>query len=129
MQGLAVREAAQIAWQRGIGEEHAAHLEDGDGAVAAVDRDSWVGVMAQAVVVEVRVGQDDRRHPGRRRVVGKHAGNVTQHSFGDQLGRRPLRGVTRKIAAVGCYKRMPKSSRMRVPSSAATSTHMPPISC
>ena len=86
--------------QRGVGEEDAPHLEDRDRAVAAVDRDGRVRVVGEAVVVEVRVREDDRRDVGRRRVVGKTPGMSTQDALGDQLLGRPLRRAAREVAAV-----------------------------
>ena len=64
-----------------------------------------MGVMGEAVVVEMRVGQNDRGHVRRGRVVRKDAGDITQDALGDQVRRGPLRRVPWEVAAVGGYER------------------------
>ena len=64
-----------------------------------------MGMMGKAVVVEMRVRQDDRRDGRRRRVVREHAGHVAQDPLGDQVGRWPLRGVPREVRSVWCRER------------------------
>ena len=103
--GSSVGRQRSVGRQLGVGEEHAAHLEDRDRAHAAVDGDGRMGVMSQAVVVEVRVGEDDRRDSRRRRVVRVEAGDVGQDALGDQLLGRPLRRAAREVAAVGRHER------------------------
>ena len=121
-------QAAQVRRQCGVGEEHAADLEDGDGPGAPIHGDCRVRVMGEAEVVEVGVAEDDRRTPG---AVGhrEHAGDVAQTPSARRsaVGRC---GVPHgKSPPSGAVSGMPRSRRTRVPSLAATSMHMPPISC
>jgi hypothetical protein len=61
--------------------------------------------MGEAVVVEMRVGEDDRRETGRARVVREHAGDIAQDPFCHQVRRWPLRGVPREVTTVRCSER------------------------
>jgi len=105
LQRLVKREPAQVGRQNHVGEEHASDLEHRDRPLAPEHRDVRVGMVGEAVVVEVRVREDDGRDVRRRRVVGEDAGDIAQHVLCDQLDCRSLRRAAREVAAARRHER------------------------
>ena len=98
-QGLLGGQLAQVGDAAGVGEEDVAHAHDRDGADGAVDGDARVRVVGEAVVVDVRVREDDRGDVGRGGVIGVEAGDVGEDALGDELSGGALGSAARVVLA------------------------------
>jgi hypothetical protein len=113
-----VGQQAQVGGLRRAREEDLPDIEDRQRAAAPVDRDGRMGVMRQAVVVEVGVRQDDGGEGRRAGIAGVESQDVAQDTGAQQFGGGQLRGVEGVV-------RPPLRLRGRPLSSAAKAVHRP----